>query len=675
MRRSPRRPKAPRAGLAPAGGESPCRVADKGREPLMIDPSKRSARLRHTLGLRAAGVMVAGLGALTAFGCAAPAADAPAKDAGDEAAPSFVLAMEYDDGSDQYKHKSVEVTDTSLVGEGAQFVNGVGEENTYVYKGYAHGDNAHYSMYSLYTELITDDDGMLTAINLTSGADTWAGKWGYTGARPIIVGTLPDGVAFDYTEQEQGDDTVIKLDLTVEEGTEADNAGYALTEVYLYDVQDDLTTVGSDVTGKGGRTTHNDYDAQITVAEAAGAVDDDDDDDEQAARDDRAGAGERGGDQAAASGRGDVGAGAGERGGDAAAAEVPAAPEGVTVDAETATVTIEDGAYNLVQARYQFGTEVYFDQWIVVGDDANAQAWVDANVQETDLSVPHEISGTAVTNRDKWTYSMLSLIAQRELESWGATFEDESLYTGGNDGEIGDIDTISGATKTSVPFQSALNQAIDAGYVKGVSDEVTVTIDAGDPAKDGIDVSAVHQDQSFVTVDDSGRYVLTMDFPAGIDEAAGSDNLTHAIAPTSVDVYALGDQELGPLGVWNLGNGTAGFTPLASYADSSKAPGDVSDATVTYVSDWDYPYTPVLTVNDPSVTHVVVNYTIGHETLGIAYDLAAMAQAHQVQEAIDALDAGDAQAVAAAREAYDALSNDVKGTVGNYDKLLAAEGK
>lgn len=263
-------------------------------------------------------------------------------------------------------------------------------------------------------------------------------------------------------------------------------------------------------------------------------------------------------------------------------------------------------------------------------------------------------------------------MAQREFASWGTTFEDTSLYTGGNDGEIGDIDTISGATKTSVPFQSALNQAIDAGYVTGIADEVEVTIDGGADGVDGIDASATPQDQTTVTVNDAGQYVVSFDFPAGVDEMNGTDGGQHAIAPTSVEVYALGGEDLGTLGVWNLGKGTAGYSPVATYADSSKAPGDADDAYVTYASDWEYPYLPTLTVKDPSITHVVIHYQIGHEELGIAYDLAAMAAAQNVGAAIDALDVTDAAAVASVLEQYRALTPDVVGTVKNADKLLSA---
>lgn len=172
-------------------------------------------------------------------------------------------------------------------------------------------------------------------------------------------------------------------------------------------------------------------------------------------------------------------------------------------------------------------------------------------------------------------------------------------------------------------------------------------------------------------MNDEGQYVLTMKFPAGVDE---SENLDHAISVNTVEVYALGDEDMGALGVWNLGKGTAGVAPVASYADSSEEPANVSDQYVEYVSDWDYPYNATVTVADPSITHVVVVYTIGHENLGIAYDLAAMAQAGDVQAMIaDAVASGNADALTQAQEAYEALPNEVKGVVNNYDELLAAQ--
>lgn len=659
----------------------------------MVKPASAAQLSRASIGLRLAGVAVAGLGVMAAFGCTstdAASSAASSSSAATESGEGVVLTMEYADGSDALNHKSVEVTDASQVAEGAQFVNGVGAENTYVYKGYAHGDNAHYSMYSLYTELITDEDGLLTAVNLTSGNDTWANKWGDLGANPTITGHLPEGVSFDYTEE----NGVITPALTVEAGSDAEAAGYSVSAIYLYNVADDLTTVGSDVEGRRG-TTHNEYDASISLD--AVTVDDDDDDEAAAGKGgssetasdksgksgeaasgesgERSGHGDKSGSGEAASGESGERSGHGQAGGEAAEASVEAAePSGYSYDAETGAITIEDGAYNLIQIQYKFGTETVFNEFIAVDGNENASKYVDANFEETDLDVIDVVDNTGVTNRTKWTYSMLSLMVQREFASWGATFEDTSLYTGKDNGEIGDIDTISGATKTSVPFQSALNQAVEAGYVTGVAEDLVATIDGGSDATDGIDVTGVPQDQTTVTVNDEGLYEITFNFPAGIDESGGNDGGQHAISPNNVEVYALGDEDLGTLGVWNLGKGTAGFTPLAAYADSSQTPGDADDEYATYVSDWDYPYTPTLTVKDPSVTHVVVYYTIGHETLGIAYDLAAMVEAGEVQALIDELDASDAAAVTAAREAYDALTYDVKGTV-DAEKLFAAESK
>lgn len=649
----------------------------------MRDTSYLRSPNRKPWGMRIAGVMVASLGVMCAFGCS-PASDGSASSSAEqdaEVAP-VELTMEYADGSDMYDHKSIEVTDEAQIGEGAQFVNGLGSENTYVYKGFAHGDGAHYSMYSLYTELVTDEDGMLTAINLTSGNDTWANKWGAMGGRPTIYGTLPDGVTFDCETTTDGDDAILTPALSVEEGSEADNAGYEISGIYFYDVQDDLSTVGMDVEGRRG-TTHYDYDATVTIESASAQADDDDDDDEGETAGGRGGSGGKEGSGSESQG------GSGRHGESGGSSETTASDDGASktteeaqpatdatydYDTETGTITVRDGAYNLVKIVYTFGTDTSFEEYVVIGGDESAQAYVEANAEVTDLSVPEKVEDTALTNRTKWTYSMLSLMAQREFASWGATFEDTSLYTGGNDGEIGDLDTISGATKTSVPLQSALNQAIEAGYITGISENVHATIDGGAEANDGIDVSAVQQDQTDVVKNDDGTYTITVGFPSGVDESA-EGGLQHAISTTGFDLYALGDEDLGTLGVWNLGKGTAGYTPVATYADSSSASGDTDDSYVTYVSDWDYPYNPTITVKDPSVTHVVVSFSIGHETLGIAYDLEAMAQAHDVEAMIEEMDADDADAVAAAREAYDVLTNDVKGTVANFDKLLEAEGE
>lgn len=689
--------------------------------------SWRNMRGRKAKALRTLGAVAVSLSMMTAFGCSSNVATETATSGSAGEAPaaitaptSTVYAMEYGDGSDIYDHDSVLVTDSSLIGEGAQFINGLDVENTYIYKGYAHGDNSHYSMYSLYTELITDSTGLLTGINLTSGVDTWSNKWGSVGAKPTIVGLVPEGVVFNSTETGDGSETKITFDLTVEDGTDAALAGHVVNQIMLYKVAEDGTTVGFDREGKG-ETVHYDFDAVIEVATIENPDADDEEGEEGSSRpaatnSTQQGASEVSGSEGAGeSGRGDRGSGdsdrssregresgettesaeggrgsevtestEGGRGGESAEEgyessegghgrqqEPMPEPVGASFDADTNTLTIEDGAYNLVQVRYQFGTEVYFDFFVPVEGDTAAQEWVDTHVEETDMSATDGGEGTASTNRDKWTYAMLSIIGQRQLQSWGPTFEDLSLYTGGNDSEIGDIDTISGATKTSIPFQSALNQAIEAGYVTGVSDYVEVTVDGGDVANGGIDASAVPQDQTTVTVNDEGQYVLTMNFPAGVDE---SDSLEHAISVNTVEVYELGDEDMGALGVRNLGKGTAGVAPVASYADSSDEPANVSDEYVVYTSDWDYPYNATITVVDPDITHIVVVYTIGHENLGIAYDLAAMAQAGDVQAMItDAVAAGDADALAQAQEAYEALPNEVKGVVSNYNELLAAQ--
>ncbi len=688
----------------------------------MSEVSRRIRPLsRQAFGMRLAGAMIIGVGAMAGFGCSNVAAEStddgnPSTEAVQQeekqAQEPTSTAFEYADGSDMYNHKSVQVTDAALIGEGAEFVNGLDAENTYIYKGYAHSDRAHYAMYSLYTELITNGDGLLTAINLTSGNDTWANKWGALGARPTINGVLPDGVTFEVQTTEEGENAVITPELTVEAGSEADAAGHAVSAVYLYNVADDLTTVGQDVEGRRG-TTHNDYDVsitpEVTIVTADAEEDDDDDDDAQAAggkggASGEAAGGERGGKgeasgESAGGERGGKGgesaegghggsAEGGERGGKGeAAAEAAPAEEGPVAEADgaidtetyaydgkTGAITVKNDSYNLVQVVYQLGTEVFFNEFVAIDDNPNATKYIEANFPDTDVDTVGGIEGTATTNRSKWTYSLLSLVQQRELASWGLTFEDTSLYTGNNDGEIGDIDTISGATKTSVPFQDALNQAVAAGYVTGVADYVTVTIDGGSASSDGIDASAVQQDQTTVVKNADGTYQVSVNFPAGIDESVGG-NTTHAIGISQVDLYELGGEDLGTLGVWNLGKGTAGYTPVATYTDSSREAGDVSDSYITYVSDWDYPYNPTFTVNDPDVTHAVVTFTIGHSQLGIAYDLEAMAAACEVEAMIDAMDASDASAVQAARAAYDALITDVKGTVGNYSKLLEAEGK
>ena len=98
-------------------------------------------------------------------------------------------------------------SDLAIIGEsGDPLAGGVelvsSEGNVHKYKGYVHSDGSHFKAYSLYTEITTDDNGVLTAVDITSGNDTFAGKWGYDTS--TVEGWLPKGVSFSATQNGDG---------------------------------------------------------------------------------------------------------------------------------------------------------------------------------------------------------------------------------------------------------------------------------------------------------------------------------------------------------------------------------------------------------------------------------------------------------------------------------------
>ena len=79
--------------------------------------------------------------------------------------------------------------------------------HVYQYMGYVHSDGQHYVPYSLYTKITTDSDGVITALDISSGNDTFGGKWGYKAdgsSAAVIEGYLPDGVEFTAQENSDG---------------------------------------------------------------------------------------------------------------------------------------------------------------------------------------------------------------------------------------------------------------------------------------------------------------------------------------------------------------------------------------------------------------------------------------------------------------------------------------
>ena len=471
---------------------------------------------------------------------------------------------------------------------------------TYIYKGYAHGDNAHYGTYSLYTEL-TVKNKVLTGINLRSGVDTFFGKWGMYSPHSdgwVVDGWLPDGVNLkvDRTTDAAGNPVLTPV------LSGADAYGSSVSGVYLEST--DGVNLSKAYTQTTTTTNRRTGEKTTSTAETDKfAVDSADN----------------------------------------------AADYGGWADGKlTIRSKLGDGKANptnLVNIVYKIGEYAPFSTYIMVDDtDADADKYLDSIVA-TDYSGAAKVDGMGNTNRDRWTKTMLTETAQRWLIPWIS-------------GETEELDTISGATKTSEPFDEALNEAAIAGYFTSVADDLKLTIDEGDNVEDTQTFGrSDYTDQTTVSINEAGQYVLDADFFSS--EAEG----THGVVPNSIEVYAI--DENGPAVTQNLQRATPGYTAESSTTSVSTAY-DGDDFS------WN-PDTGELVVKDPAVTHVRMVYTLGHADSRHAYSLADMVQVGEVESTISAMNASDAKSVAAARLAYDALSSDVRGFVTNYSTLAKAE--
>ncbi|MGN0038140.1 MAG: hypothetical protein ACI36Y_03265 [Coriobacteriales bacterium] len=485
------------------------------------------------------------------------------------------------------------------------------------YTGIVHSDLVHYSAYGLTTTISYDANGALTAINLTSGNETFAGSWGYLNVGKAVApieGYLPDGCSFAATY-----DALNKAYVPVL--TDKNGYGSSVTQVTLMTVAADGSLASSEeqVVTTGGRgeqvTTYGDWDNEL----------------------------------------------------------------------QRLVLSEEHAQVNLVCVTYTIGAEsaitfnTYFaiaaDGGIDVSASSAANKYVDA-ITPTSWSANPNLAGTmAETNRDKWTAVMGTVYLARTLQSWSASLK--SGYTAA--GEVDDLDTVSGATKTSEPFVAALNQAVLDGYVSSVAEDVRFTIDGK-----AIDLNSNPMDCSTVSTDAQGRYVLTNIFPVGEDR-----NETHGTTLDSIATYSI------PGGtttaeVLALSKGRSKYKPVQTYNPRTVIGYEEDDGDPIYSQGWpefadlsgditvDYDAedgtAPIgITVNNSAVTHLALTYTIGHGTITLVYDLAQMAQVAQVEATIDAIKSGKASTVTAARKAYNALSTDVRGYVGNTAKLVAAE--
>lgn len=496
------------------------------------------------------------------------------------------------------------------------------------YSGIAHSDLIRYSAYGLETQITFDSKGKVTAINLTSGDETFAGAWGYKNANKqmsAVDGFLPDGCSLQVTgDRSKGFKPVVA-------GADALGCSFAGLAYYSVDASCKATAVTPKTTTAANTSSSNGSKARPGASAAATYND---------------------------------------------------------WNYKTGVLTVSDASVNVVCVTFSIGAEsaLKFNTYFAIASDGSVDT--DANsaankyldtVKATTWNATPTLTGTmAETNRDKWTVVMATVNLQRQLLSWS-----KSLESGFEDrNEVSDLDTISGATKTSEPFVEALNQAYLDGYIKSIADNVKVTIDKG--KTDAIDVNANPADRSSVAKDKSGNYVLTNIFPYGEDRAA-----THGTTLDSIQTYAI-DGKTSTSEVAKLAKGRSDYAPLNTYTPRTVIGYEEDDGDPIYSEGWpefkdatgditvDYDSkdgtAPIkVTVNNKKITHLALTYTIGHGTITVVYDLAQMEAAGKVTAQIKAMSASNAKQVAAARKAYNALSTDVRGFVTNIDKLVKAE--
>ena len=513
---------------------------------------------------------------------------------------SVLVASESDDGSVLGYVNSSDQT-KAIIGESDPLNGGVelksAADNTYQYKGFAHSDGgSHYQAYSLYTKLTTDANGTLTAIDVTSGNDTFAGKWGYQpakvasgkGASTAIRGYLPTGFDFEVVKQGSAYSPKLSANDSVKD-VESTLNSIALVKV---------TQSGSEYSASKEKAVY----AVTSGRDGSTTVTKDD--------------------------------------------------NFVTLDASgSPSIDLAKGSdYNLVRCTYIIGSEqTAFDMYFFAGDSASvAKEYAQSALSPTTWT-EDPTSGYSA-NRDRWMHIVGSVML-RELGSWGAVIKDSTRATDtGLDGEIATLDTVSGATKTSSPFNQALEAAKAAGYVKGVSDDLVFTIDgdraSGSESLPRIDVTADSKDMSSV-VTSNGNDVLSVVFPYKDTELTRADS--HGVSLTKVSVYALKNQTVGTQGMMALAKQNSGsdeqpYEALEEYTAKDAVGGmwAFADATASESQDLRHKYVTaiddanitfeyeryddplLITLKNKDVTHVVMQYSMGHGTIAIAYDIASM---------------------------------------------------
>lgn len=486
-------------------------------------------------------------------------------------APAVALADVTYTGQDSAKYGNLALYDEVTTAPSGGWVGTApsksAKSGTYVYRTTAPGDDIHYGTYDT-TFTFTVKDRVLTAVDMSSSPTTWAGSWGNVsshsdGDAGAIWGYMPAGISMKSEGQlvTTNDAGQAVVDLGLEgSAVTAGKYTIAIDSVVLYKV------------ANGEKSDAYNMESAMPTEAVVNA---------------RTGA--------------EV-----EQAKDVNTNDSVADNAALNWNSTTKQLTVKDSSYNMVEVRYKIGNFFVFGQYVTMNPETSYTAAATdyaANI-ETD-----GVDGFGVTNRDRYTAPAYLVIAEKQLPRALA-------------GEI-DLDTVSSATKTSYAIVDALYAAMGYSSNRATSADATVTAASWDAAFDTVSedllvtLDGKAQSDKTTATRENGKYVFK---PA----------LTDQLDVGAITLYSCGDKKLTSEDLlYNLPKGSVSGAEKTYYVCTKNSPGhgqlgalSADEVDSTYAT-WD-PGTKTLTINDPSVTHVVVGYSVGKGesgACGIAYSL------------------------------------------------------
>ena len=480
------------------------------------------------------------------------------------------------------------------------------------YRGYANSDKgAHFLGYSVYTKITYDASGTMTAIDMSSANDTFAGTWGYmrSGHNKVYInGYLPKGVNFNAEKKSDG---VYTASLTG-----ANSAGYNVTAVTLMSLSDNAVNQDSD--GKDmsyevasssenwdekGTITLGDY-QDINLVRLRYQI--------------------------------------GTENGLYFDTYFSIGDDGAVDGSDAANNYID----NCVGETSYDDDPSYTDNMASTNRDKWAYATASMISQRTLQAYASSLKGGADATSDLDTVTGATLVSTPYVEA---------IMSSVNDGYV---KSIADNVKITIDGDKASSNNSSIDVSSNPLDETSVTKN-----EDGTYTIKHHyklQDRNGASVPtDFSIYALG----GSTTSAENHDIVKGDSNKTALAEYDPSSLKLNPQTSTNKKGET-----VTSYSWA-----DFENDYVSFKNCDDEGYYTI-TTKDPSITHVSIGYTIGHtsgcETI---YDLEEMVKAEEVNEGIASMDVNDKAAVSAQRSAYDALCSDVKGFVSNIDTLVNAE--